>query len=86
MWRNSRNREKEGLKKTTRKTRDQEGSDDIIEENNKKQKTKEKLEKIKKLKHNKTISLVTLEKMKGDITEGININYRWNSIVKIAHS
>ncbi|PKK69257.1 hypothetical protein RhiirC2_781226 [Rhizophagus irregularis] len=77
--------EKEGLKKTTlkkRKMRDQEGSDDIIEENNKKQKTKEKLEKIKKLKH----SLVTLEKMKGDITEGININYRWDSIVKIAHS
>ncbi|EXX73798.1 hypothetical protein GLOIN_2v1771092 [Rhizophagus irregularis DAOM 181602=DAOM 197198] len=53
----------------------------------KKQKTTEKLEeKTKKIKLKKQISIVTLDKMKGSITDGNNIARSWDTTIKIANS
>ncbi|PKC66955.1 hypothetical protein RhiirA1_394086 [Rhizophagus irregularis] len=49
----------------------------------KKQKREKNLEKLEK-NNNKIISLVTLDKMKGEVTDGNNINNRWDLIPKLA--
>ncbi|UZO17701.1 uncharacterized protein OCT59_009043 [Rhizophagus irregularis] len=60
---------------------------DILPGKMKKQKTKENL--VKKEKNtniNRQISLVTLDKLKGLITEGINIAKSWNSTIKLTNA
>ncbi|GBC36383.2 hypothetical protein GLOIN_2v1824527 [Rhizophagus irregularis DAOM 181602=DAOM 197198] len=60
---------------------------DTIPEKIKKQKTKENLVKTEKNTNiNKQISLVTLDKMKGLITEGINITKSWNTTIKLTNA
>jgi hypothetical protein len=84
--------EKEQIKKLDlRRKRDEKESiteeerDTQSENINKKQKTKEKLDKKEKICKNKQISLVTLDKMKGLITDGNNIARSWDTLVKIAN-
>jgi hypothetical protein len=43
------------------------------------------LDKKEKIQKNKQISLVTLDKMKGSITDGINIARSWDTMVKLAN-
>ncbi|PKC57728.1 hypothetical protein RhiirA1_472051 [Rhizophagus irregularis] len=86
--------EKEQIKKIDlRRKRDtndnpvEEDTDTAIPGKIKKQKTKENL--VKKEKNtniNRQISLVTLDKMKGLITEGINIAKSWNTTIKLTNA
>ncbi|EXX77383.1 hypothetical protein RirG_024220 [Rhizophagus irregularis DAOM 197198w] len=81
--------EKAQIKKSDlrRKRDEKEEERDLQLEIIKKQKTKEKLkEKIKKTKIKNQISLVTLDKMKGSITDGNNIARSWDTIIKLANS
>ncbi|UZO17081.1 uncharacterized protein OCT59_008442 [Rhizophagus irregularis] len=70
-----------------KKLKEEDTDTDTIPGKIKKQKTKEKL--VKKEKNtniNKRISLVTLDKMKGLITEGINIAKSWNTTIKLTNA
>lgn len=82
--------EKEQINKSDLKRKREKQDNDINElsdaelEKIKKKKTQEKLDRKEKITKNKQINLVTLDKMKGSITDGINIAKSWDTIVKIA--
>jgi hypothetical protein len=84
--------EKEHIKKVDLRRKREEKGDltkeerDINLEKIKKQKTQEKLEKKEKINKNKQISLVKLDKMKGSITDGINIARSWDTPIKIGYN
>ncbi|PKY51000.1 hypothetical protein RhiirA4_531788 [Rhizophagus irregularis] len=83
--------EKEQIKKSDlRKKRitldeTQEEIPEIDIENNKNKKTEEKLEKTRKNKINNQIRIVTLGKLAGAITDGINIARTWDTTVKLTN-
>ncbi|PKY31997.1 hypothetical protein RhiirB3_449892 [Rhizophagus irregularis] len=52
-------------------------------ENNKNKKTDEKLEKTNRKNLNNKIKMVTLGKLKGAITDGMNIDRSWDTVVKL---
>ncbi|PKY52519.1 hypothetical protein RhiirA4_496862 [Rhizophagus irregularis] len=84
--------EKEHIKKVGLRKRKRKEQEDLIEEEQvidlekiKKQKTKEKLDKKEKTNKNKQISKVTLDRLKGSITDGINIAKSWDTLIKIGN-
>ncbi|CAB4418539.1 unnamed protein product [Rhizophagus irregularis] len=79
--------EKEEIKKSDLRLKKQESEDhqnELLEiENSKNKKTKENLEKTMKNNINNQIKIVTLGKLTGAITDGINIDRNWDTIVKL---
>ncbi|PKY49023.1 hypothetical protein RhiirA4_422629 [Rhizophagus irregularis] len=81
--------EKEGIqkidlrKKRIREEGFQEGIAEEDEETEKLRKIGKTTEKLEKKKFNKNINLVTLDRLKGLITDGINISNTWDLTTKI---
>ncbi|POG67840.1 hypothetical protein GLOIN_2v1481232 [Rhizophagus irregularis DAOM 181602=DAOM 197198] len=79
--------EKEEIKKSDLRLKKQVSEDnqnEILEtENSKNKKTKENIEKTKKNNINNQIKIVTLGKLTGALTDGINIDRKWDTIVKL---
>lgn len=91
MWRHSRIRKRESLEKRILKKKrtkenlkeainEKKGNNDANNSKIKKQKTENNIKKLEKNKY-KIISLVSLDKMKGKITKGNNINRKWYLIL-----
>ncbi|CAB4410360.1 unnamed protein product [Rhizophagus irregularis] len=78
--------EKENIKKVDLRSKKQDLFDNQIGtleiENFKNKKTRENLEKAKKNNINNQIKIVTLDKLTGAITDGMNIEKSWDTIIK----